>query len=86
VLIGAVRGYHFFLSPARQRLPLILPDYALEALDHGAAPAWRSLGRIGRCHRGVRGDSTRPAAPPRLATACSGRRGAPWQHLFQSAS
>ena len=55
VLIGAVRGYRFFLSPwlgSACRFEPTCSAYALEALDrHGAAAGLTlTLGRIGRCH------------------------------------
>jgi putative membrane protein insertion efficiency factor len=75
VLIGAVRGYRFFLSPwlgSACRFEPTCSAYALEALDrHGAAAGLTlTLGRIGRCHPWCAGGlDPVPAAPPRLFTA-----------------
>ena len=78
VLIGAVRGYRFFLSPwlgSACRFEPTCSVYALEALDrHGAAAGLAlTLGRIGRCHPWCAGGlDPVPAAPPRLFTALLG--------------
>ena len=77
-LIGAVRGYRFFLSPwlgSACRFEPTCSVYALEALDrHGAAAGLAlTLGRIGRCHPWCAGGlDPVPAAPPRLFTALLG--------------
>ena len=77
-LIGAVRGYRFFLSPwlgSACRFEPTCSAYALEALDrHGAAAGLAlTLGRIGRCHPWCAGGlDPVPAAPPRLFTALLG--------------
>ena len=77
-LIGAVRGYRFFLSPwlgSACRFEPTCSAYALEALDrHGAAAGLAlTLGRIGRCHPWCAGGlDPVPASPPRLFTALLG--------------
>ena len=77
-LIGAVRGYRFFLSPwlgSACRFEPTCSVYALEALErHGAAAGLAlTLGRIGRCHPWCAGGlDPVPAAPPRLFTALLG--------------
>jgi putative membrane protein insertion efficiency factor len=77
-LLGAVRGYRFFLSPwlgSACRFEPTCSVYALEALDrHGAAAGLAlTLGRIGRCHPWCAGGlDPVPAAPPRLFTALLG--------------
>jgi len=83
-LMGAVRGYRFFLSPwlgSACRFEPTCSVYALEALErHGAAAGLAlTLGRIGRCHPWCAGGlDPVPAAPPRLFTALleSGQRAA----------
>jgi putative membrane protein insertion efficiency factor len=77
-LIGAVRGYRFFLSPwlgSGCRFEPTCSAYALEALDrHGAAAGLAlTFGRIGRCHPWCAGGlDPVPASPPRLFTALLG--------------
>jgi putative membrane protein insertion efficiency factor len=77
-LIGAVRGYRFFLSPwlgSACRFAPTCSAYALEALDrHGAAAGLAlTVGRIGRCHPWCAGGlDPVPASPPRLFTALLG--------------
>ena len=77
-LIGAVRGYRFFLSPwlgSACRFEPTCSAYALEALDrHGAAAGVAlTLGRIGRCHPWCAGGlDPVPGSPPRLFTALLG--------------
>ena len=77
-LLGAVRGYRFFLSPwlgSACRFEPTCSVYALEALErHGAAAGLAlTLGRIGRCHPWCAGGlDPVPAAPPRLFTALLG--------------
>jgi len=81
-LLGAVRGYRFFLSPwlgSACRFEPTCSAYALEALGrHGAAAGSAlSVGRIARCHPWCAGGfDPVPAAPPRLFTALleGGRR------------
>ena len=74
-LIGAVRGYRFFLSPwlgSACRFEPTCSAYALEALDrHGAAAGLAlTVGRIGRCHPWCAGGlDPVPTSPPRLFTA-----------------
>ena len=67
VLISAVRGYRFFLSPwlgSACRFEPTCSVYALEALDRHGAAAGLALTLV-------------PAAPPRLFTALLGHaRGA----------
>jgi hypothetical protein len=78
-LIGAVRGYRFFLSPwlgSACRFEPTCSAYALDALGrHGAAAGMAlTLGRIGRCHPWCDGGlDPVPATPPRLFTALLGR-------------
>ena len=77
-LIGAVRGYRFFLSPwlgSACRFEPTCSGYALDALGrHGAvAGVALTLGRIGRCHPWCAGGfDPVPMAPPRLFTALLG--------------
>ena len=77
-LLGAVRGYRFFLSPwlgSACRFEPTCSAYALEALDrHGAAAGLAlTLGRIGRCHPWCAGGlDPVPASPPRLFTTLLG--------------
>jgi len=81
-LMGAVRGYRFFLSPwlgSACRFEPTCSAYALEALErHGAAAGLAlTVGRIARCHPWCTGGCDPvPAAPPRLFTALldGGRR------------
>jgi len=81
-LMGAVRGYRFFLSPwlgSACRFEPTCSAYALEALDRRGATAGLALtvGRIGRCHPWCAGGfDPVPALPPRLFTALldGGRR------------
>ena len=74
VLMGAVRGYRFFLSPwlgSACRFEPTCSAYALEALDrHGAAAGLAlTVGRIGRCHPWCAGGlDPVPPSPPRLFT------------------
>ncbi len=74
-LIGAVRGYRFFLSPwlgSACRFEPTCSAYALDALGrHGAAAGLAlTLGRIGRCHPWCAGGVDRvPESLPRPFTA-----------------
>jgi putative membrane protein insertion efficiency factor len=77
-LLGAVRGYRFFLSPwlgSACRFEPTCSVYALEALGrHGAAAGVAlTVGRVGRCHPWCAGGlDPVPASPPRLFTALLG--------------
>ena len=78
-LIGAVRGYRFFLSPwlgGACRFEPTCSAYALEALGrHGATVGTTlTIARIARCHPWCAGGfDPVPATPPRLFTALLGR-------------
>ena len=73
-LIGAVRGYRFFLKPWLGNACRFEPTcsaYALAALQqHGAAAGlYLVAGRIARCHPWCNGGIDHvPAAPPLLFT------------------
>lgn len=74
LLIGAVRGYRFFLKPWLGNACRFEPTcsaYALAALQqHGAAAGtYLAAARIGRCHPWCDGGiDPVPAAPPALFT------------------
>ena len=78
-LIGAVRGYLFFLSPwlgSACRFEPTCSAYALESLQRHGATIGTALvvGRLGRCHPWCAGGiDPPPAAPPRFFTALLGR-------------
>ncbi|MDQ6640544.1 MAG: membrane protein insertion efficiency factor YidD [Pseudomonadota bacterium] len=78
-MIGAVRGYRFFLSPwlgSACRFEPTCSAYALDALvRHGAvAGTALAIGRLGRCHPWCAGGfDPVPATSPRFLAALLGR-------------
>lgn len=82
-LIGAVRGYRFFLSPwlgSGCRFEPTCSRYALDALEaHGAvAGSYLAAHRIARCHPWCQGGiDPVPDRPPRLFTRLMSRKSAP---------
>lgn len=82
-LIGAVRGYRFFLSPwlgSGCRFEPTCSRYALQALEaHGAlAGSYLAAHRIARCHPWCHGGiDPVPDHPPRLFSRLMSRNSAP---------